>query len=355
MVSIKLENVSKVFGQVKALDGVNLDIADGEFVVFLGPSGGGKSTLLLIVAGIYKPTTGHVYFDSEDVTDLPPKDRNVGMVFQSYALYPHMTVYDNIAFPLKLKKMPRNEIDRKVRDVAKLMRIDHLLDRRPSQLSGGQQQRVALARALAKEPSVLLLDEPLSNLDALLRINMRAELKRLQRELRVTTIYVTHDQVEAMSMADKIVVINEGRIQQVGGPDEIYGKPANTFVATFIGTLPMNLIPCTLTWEADGGVLVCPGFKYRVPSGIAKNLKGDEVYLGIRPEHVEVVGDGDVKAKVVVFEPLGKDAVITAQIDEHIIKVITKPEVRVSPGDVIGLRLPPEKLFIYDRGTGQLL
>ena len=235
MVEVRLEKVTKRFGRVVALDSVSLVFEDGKFTPLLGPSGSGKTTLLYTVAGIYKPTSGRIYFDGEDVTDLPPNKRNVGLVFQNYALYPHMTVYDNIAFPLRLRKMPERKIDERVREIAKLLHIDELLDRYPSQLSGGQQQRVALARALVKEPTVLLLDEPLSNLDALLRIMIRAELKRLQKDLGITTIYVTHDQAEALSMADTVVVIDKGRIQQVDTPQNVYNRPRNLFVASFIG------------------------------------------------------------------------------------------------------------------------
>ncbi|MEM4563275.1 MAG: ABC transporter ATP-binding protein, partial [Thermofilum sp.] len=236
MVTVRLENVSKIFrGGVEAVRDLNLEVKDGEFMVLLGPSGCGKTTTLLMIAGVYKPSKGYIYFDDKIVNDLEPKDRNIGMVFQSYALYPHMTVYENIAFPLRLKKLPKEEIDRRVREAASMLRIENLLDRRPSQLSGGQQQRVALARAIVKRPSLFLMDEPLSNLDAKIRVEVRAELKRLQRELGITTIYVTHDQAEAMSLADRIAVMNEGRLQQVGTPDELYYKPANTFVAGFIG------------------------------------------------------------------------------------------------------------------------
>ncbi|MDK2383704.1 MAG: ABC transporter ATP-binding protein, partial [Candidatus Korarchaeota archaeon] len=231
MVSVRLVDLTKRFGRVVAVDHLNLEVAHGEFVALLGPSGCGKTTTLLMIAGIYRPTEGYIYFDDRVVNDLEPKDRNVGMVFQTYALYPHMKVFDNIAFPLKLKKVPKEEIERKVRRVAELLHIEDLLDRKPSQLSGGQQQRVALARALVKEPDLFLMDEPLSNLDAKLRVEMRGELKRLQKDLGITTIYVTHDQLEAMTMADRIAVLNNGRLQQYGPPEELYRKPANKFGA----------------------------------------------------------------------------------------------------------------------------
>ncbi|HIP56630.1 MAG TPA: ABC transporter ATP-binding protein [Ignisphaera aggregans] len=361
MVRVKLDHVSKYFGRVRAVEDFNLLIRDGEFVTLLGPSGCGKSTTLLMIAGIYKPTKGRIYFDDQDVTDLPPKDRNVGMVFQSYALYPHMTVYENIAFPLRLKKMPKNEIDRKVREIAKFLKIDHLLDRKPAQLSGGQQQRVALARALVKEPDVLLLDEPLSNLDALLRVYMRAELKRLQKELKVTTVYVTHDQVEALSMSDRIVVMNEGRIQQVGTPDEIYSHPANTFVASFIGTPPMNLIPCTYQETEQGPILKCPGFVYQLPPKAAEVMasrSSDEVYLGIRPEDIEIVEGGarHAEAVVLVVEPLGKDLIVTASLgDDCVIKIATSPTKLLASGQSIGLRFRENRIHVFDKKTGKAL
>ncbi|MCD6301488.1 MAG: ABC transporter ATP-binding protein [Staphylothermus sp.] len=355
MVSVKLNKVSKYFGKVKAVDEVTLYIKDGEFVTLLGPSGCGKTTTLLMIAGIYKPTRGRIYFDDIDVTDIPPKDRNVGMVFQSYALYPHMTVYNNIAFPLKLKKLPKNEIDRKVREVARLLKIDHLLDRKPSQLSGGQQQRVALARALVKEPDVLLLDEPLSNLDALLRVYMRAELKRLQKTLGITAIYVTHDQIEALSMSDRIVVMNEGRIQQIGTPDEIYSKPANTFVASFIGTPPMNLIPCRVT---SGKALECPGFKYVFEDEIAEKIlkEHNEIYLGIRPEDVLITSkeDSDTEAVILVVEPIGKDLVVTLQLgDEQTIKFLTPSSTKMNPGDKVYLKFRRDRIHLFDKETGR--
>ncbi len=256
MSSVRLENITKIFPpNVVAVNNVNLKIEKGEFFVLLGPSGCGKTTTLRIIAGLEKPTKGRVYIDEQDVTDLPPRKRDVAMVFQTWALYPHMKVYDNIAFPLKLRKVPKDEIDRKVREVAKLLRIEELLDRYPKQLSGGQQQRVALARALVRNPRVWLMDEPLSNLDALLRVQMRAELKRLQKELKITTVYVTHDQVEAMTMADRIAVMNAGRVLQIGTPHEVYHYPKTKFVAGFIGSPPMNFIKAVFDFKEGSYVL----------------------------------------------------------------------------------------------------
>ncbi len=360
MVRVKLDGLSKYFGEVKAVDNLNLSIKDGEFVAFLGPSGCGKTTTLLMIAGIYRPTKGRIYFDDMDITNIAPKDRNVGMVFQSYALYPHMKVYDNIAFPLKLKKLPKNEIDRKVKQVAKLMQIDHLLDRYPRQLSGGQQQRVALARALVKDAYVLLMDEPLSNLDAKLRILMRAELKKLQKELEVTTIYVTHDQVEAMSMADRIAVMNEGRLQQYSTPDELYDKPANIFVAGFIGSPPMNLIDATFR-EDSGGYLVDAGsFKLRLEPGMGEvvknNLTGQEIIFGARPENMEIVEaaeDNTIEGTVYVLEPLGRDLIVNVKVNDYMIKALTKPGVNLNPGDKVWLKVDLDKIHIFDKKTGK--
>ncbi len=361
MVRVTLDNVSKFFGKVKAVVDLNLEIRDGEFVALLGPSGCGKTTTLLMVAGIYKPTKGRILFDDEDVTDLPPKDRNIGMVFQSYALYPHMTVYDNIAFPLKLKKVPKQEIDRKVKEVAKLLQIDELLNRKPAQLSGGQRQRVALGRALVKEPDVLLLDEPLSNLDAKLRILMRAEIKRLQKELGITTIYVTHDQVEAMSMADRIAVMNKGRLQQYADPQTLYNKPANLFVAGFIGSPPMNLVEGSIVEENGTYYFVSSSFKYRLPNDIGEIVasKTGEVILGIRPEDVKIVlGNGDdnvINGTVYVVEPLGRDLLVNVKVGDTLFKILAPADLSLEPGQEVLLAPHEKKIHIFDKKTGQAL
>ena len=358
MVKVTLDNVSKFFGKVKAVVDLNLKIGDGEFIALLGPSGCGKTTTLLMVAGIYKPTKGRILFDDRDVTRLPPRDRNVGMVFQSYALYPHMTVYDNIAFPLRLKKVPKNEIDRKVRQVAKLLRIEELLNRKPSQLSGGQQQRVALGRALVKEPDVLLLDEPLSNLDAKLRVIMRAELKRLQKELKVTTIYVTHDQVEAMSMADKIAVMNAGRLQQYAEPSELYNKPANLFVAGFIGSPPMNFVEGSIK-EVNGEYYFdSEHFKLKLPSEIGGIVlsKTSEVIMGFRPENAKIIKEeqpNTIQGKVYVVEPLGKDVIVNVKIGEILVKILARPGIEIAPGQNIWLQLNMNKIHFFEKGTGK--
>jgi len=358
LVRVKLDHLSKYFGSVRAVDDLNLEIKDGEFVALLGPSGCGKTTTLLMIAGIYKPTKGRIYFDDVDITELPPKDRNVGMVFQSYALYPHMKVYDNIAFPLKLKKMPKDEIDRRVRSVAKMLQIDHLLDRYPRQLSGGQQQRVALARALVKDACVLLMDEPLSNLDAKLRIMMRAEIKRLQKELKITTIYVTHDQVEAMSMADRIAVLNEGKLQQYSTPDELYNKPVNVFVAGFIGAPPMNLIDATFKVESDGYYIDAGSFKLKLREDLGeivrKHLSSSEIIFGVRPEHIEistVKQPNTIEGTVYVLEPLGRDLIINVKTGDHIIKAVARPGINLTPSQKIWLVIDYDKIHIFDKKT----
>ncbi len=354
MVRVRLENLTKVFGKVVAVNNLNLDIKDGEFVALLGPSGCGKTTTLLMIAGIYKPTKGYIYFDDQVVNDLPPKDRNIGMVFQSYALYPHMTVYDNIAFPLKLKGLSKDYIDKKVHEVAKLLRIENLLDRKPAQLSGGQQQRVALARALAKEPQLFLMDEPLSNLDAKLRIYMRAELKRLQRELGITTIYVTHDQVEAMTMADRIAVMRHGVLQQYGTPDELYNNPANVFVAGFIGAPPMNFLEASVE-EQDGKiVLAASGMRIELPDHMAEALRKAgppaEVIVGIRPEDI-TVGKGPYKGVVYVTEPLGRDVLVHLRVGDDIVRAFAPPGTEHEIGATLSFDINMEKLHVFDKAS----
>ncbi|MCE4612975.1 MAG: ABC transporter ATP-binding protein [Desulfurococcales archaeon] len=355
MVEVRLERVSKRFGRVVAVNNVNLQFPDGKFSALLGPSGSGKSTILYLIAGIYKPTLGKILFGDRDVTELPPKDRNVGLVFQNYALYPHMTVYDNIAFPLRLKKIDENAINDKVNNVSKLLRIQDLLERYPHQLSGGQQQRVALARALVKEPEVLLLDEPLSNLDALLRLTIRAEIKRLQQKLEITAIHVTHDQAEAMSMADYIAVIDRGSVQQVGSPWEVYNKPRNLFVATFMGSPPSNVLPGRIVrengiWIDVGGSMVKP------PERMVELLREselDDVIVAFRPEHASIVKEPEegyisIPAEVFVTEPLGRESIVTAMVGGSSVKVLMPPEAEFKPGESVYIQIQPDKLMLFD-------
>ena len=358
MAKVKVDNVVKIYSKnVVALRGITFEVKDKEFFVLLGPSGCGKTTTLRIIAGLEKPTSGRVFIDDFDVTDLPPKDRDVAMVFQTWALYPHMSVYKNIAFPLKIRGMSREEIDKRVREIARLLQIEELLDRMPKQLSGGQQQRVALARALVRKPKVWLLDEPLSNLDALLRVHMRAELKKLQRDVGVTAIYVTHDQVEAMTIADRIAVMRSGEIMQLGSPLEIYHKPRNVFVASFIGTPPMNLMRGSLVENEsiyiDGG-----DWKYKVPErykSLLKDYIGKDVILGFRPENARISGnpiEGSIEGEVYVIEPLGSEVIIDLRVGDTIVKVKApiSEELLKLKGKVYILP-QEEKIHIFDART----
>jgi len=356
VVRVRLERVSKRFGRVVALKEVTLEFEDGSFSALLGPSGSGKTTLLYLIAGIYKPSTGRIYFDDRDVTMLPPNKRNVGLVFQNYALYPHMTVYENIAFPLRLRKLPKRVIDEKVREVAKMLHIDSLLDRYPSQLSGGQQQRVAMARALVKEPDVLLLDEPLSNLDALLRVKIRAELKRLQRDIGITTIYVTHDQSEALALADKIVVIDSGVVQQVGTPEEVYNNPRNLFVAGFIGSPPANLL--TGRVEKGSGCAIVAGQRVCPDLPISALLELlEEVIVAFRPEHARLdeapggAGMVSFEGEVYAVETLGRENIVTLMVDSVPVKVITPPDMMPREGSRMFIVVPVSKLKFFDPKT----
>ncbi len=360
MVEVELVRVTKRFGRVTAVRDINLSFPDGKFTALLGPSGSGKSTLLYLIAGIYKPTRGKILFDGRDVTGLKPNERNVGLVFQNYALYPHMTVYENIAFPLRLRRVPEAEIKRRVREVAQFLAIEKLLDRYPAQLSGGQQQRVALARALVKRPAVLLLDEPLSNLDALLRIRIRSELKRIQKELGITAIYVTHDQSEALAMADKIVVINEGVVQQEGTPEEVYREPRNVFVATFIGNPPANVFMARVDKREEPCVILLGG-KYCPRGALAEKLRSlDAVLVGFRPEDAVLDGvrkPGNVTIEGIVYtvEPLGRENIITLRIDGELVKIVTPPTVNPAAGSRLTIGVPREKLLLFDPETGRNL
>jgi len=361
MVEVRLEEVTKRFGNVLAVDRITLKVRDKEFIVLLGPSGCGKTTTLRLIAGLEKVTSGRIYFgdklvDDGETTYVTPQRRNVSMVFQSYALFPHMNVFENIAFPARIKKLPKEEIKKRVNELAELLKIKDLLDRKPHELSGGQQQRVALARALMIEPSVLLLDEPLANLDAKLRVYMRAELKRLQREFKCTTIYVTHDQVEAMSMADRIVVMNQGRIQQVGTPDDLYNRPANLFVAGFIGSPPMNLLDCTV----DGREFLNFGaFKIKMPEDwIAVTQGVGEAIYGIRPQDIKVYKErreGAIEFVVYVTEPLGDRIVLTLVKDDLWIKALAPPEFTVEMGDKVWILFNFEKAHLFDKRSEKLL
>ncbi len=352
---VKLENLSKRWGKVVGADHINLDIDDGEFVAFLGPSGCGKTTTLLMVAGIYKPTEGTIRFGERVVNQLEPKDRNIGMVFQSYALYPHMTVFQNISYPLKLQKTPKEEMKKRAQKVADMMDIGHLMDRKPAQLSGGQQQRVALGRALIKEPTLLLFDEPLSNLDARLRLTMRAEIKRLQMDLCITSIYVTHDQVEAMTMADRIAVMKDGKLQAYASPDELYDRPRTLFVAGFIGNPPMNFIDVDFV-RANGDYHIRrQGFDVIVPPDRGeKAVSKEKVIIGIRPEDV-TIADRGVAGEIYVLEPLGRDDLVNVKIGESQIHVLADPTLGLKVGDNIALNFNTNKIHFFDPQTKKSL
>ena len=344
MARIELKNVRKSWIGATAVDRIDLAIDDGAFVAVLGPSGCGKTTTLLMLAGIYSPTTGDIAFDGARVNDVEARDRNVGIVFQSYALYPSMSVLENIMFPLRFKKVERAEAERRAREIAALVRIDALLDRRPSQLSGGQQQRVALARALVKRPHLLLLDEPLSNLDASLRLSMRTEIRRIQRELGVTTILVTHDQIEATTMADRIVVMNAGRVEQEGTAKDLYERPETLFVANFVGSPPINLFDGQ---AADGTIKV-----HQAVLPLSAPAHG-EVVLGIRPESVHVDELG-TPARLVAIEPMGREVLYTADSAMGVIRFIEAgAEARHREGEDLALAFSAGGTLLFDKTSGR--
>jgi len=348
---VELENLTKRWGTVTGADSMNLDIKDGEFVAFLGPSGCGKTTTLLMVAGIYKPTAGHIYFDGREVNKMAPKDRNIGMVFQSYALYPHMNVFKNISYPLKLKKVPMGEMKQRTQKVADLMGIGHLMDRKPAQLSGGQQQRVALGRALVKEPGLLLFDEPLSNLDARLRLSMRSEIKRLQMELGITSIYVTHDQVEAMTMADRIAVMKGGKLQAYDTPEELYDRPRTMFIGGFVGNPPMNFVRLEVSVRDGQFIGQRDGLKLSISPDRGEKVTGrGEVVMGIRPEDVTIADEG-VPGEVYVVEPLGRDDLVDVLVAEQHIHVLADPGLGLRIGDTVNLKFNTNKLQFFDPET----
>ncbi|RME79364.1 MAG: ABC transporter ATP-binding protein [Chloroflexi bacterium] len=348
---VELENLTKRWGDAIGADGVNLEVDHGEFVAFLGPSGCGKTTTLLMIAGIYKPTAGVIRFDGQVVNKLAPKDRNIGMVFQSYALYPHMNVFQNISYPLKLKKVPQEEMRKRVERVAEMMGIGHLLDRKPAQLSGGQQQRVALGRALVKEPQLLLFDEPLSNLDARLRLSMRSEIKRLQLDLGITSIYVTHDQVEAMTMADRIAVMKDGKVQAYDRPEELYDRPRTLFIAGFIGNPPMNFVDVEVVQVDNTFHARRQGLDLPLPADRGEKAAQDRpVIMGIRPEDVSIADEG-IAGEVYVVEPLGRDDLVDVQINGAHLRVLADPALNLRIGDQVKLKINTDKVQFFDPQT----
>jgi multiple sugar transport system ATP-binding protein len=352
MAEVRFESVRKTFGKVPAVDDVDLNVAEGEFMVLLGPSGCGKTTLLRCLAGLEKMDGGRVRIGAQDATDLPPRRRKIAMVFQSYAVFPHMTVYKNIAFGLKMQKEKKATIEERVQSTAELLHIEDFLDRYPAQLSGGQRQRVAVARALATKSDVLLMDEPLSNLDALLRMEMRAELKALLQKLDATTIYVTHDQVEALSMGDRIAVMSSGRIVQVDSPLAVYDNPADMFVGGFIGTPPMNFLEAEVAPNGGAPVVRLSGGAFPLRATGADTLAGRKLVLGIRAESIGVEtapGEGLLHATLVVLEPLGSHNLLTVRSGEDTVKVSVRPDLFPEPGADIWLRIEPGRIRWMDR------
>jgi multiple sugar transport system ATP-binding protein len=347
--SVRFEHVTKRYGKVEAVRDLNLEIPDGQFMTLVGPSGCGKSTTLNMLAGLDDVTEGEIYIDGEPISHVPPGERDIAMVFQSYALYPHMSVRDNLAFALKVRHEPPDAIRQKVDRAAKALGIDELLDRKPRQLSGGQRQRVALGRALVREPRLFLLDEPLSNLDAKLRVQMRAELKLLFDRLETTVVYVTHDQAEAMTMSDRVAIFDKGVVQQVGPPLTLYERPANLFVAGFLGSPPMNFLDASL----NDGLLRGEGFAFQPPAwanGIDANRP---LRLGIRPEDLLLTGaDGQAPAQVTLIEAMGSSTILYANLGERLVAIETGKDVRARVGETIGLHVEPERLHLFDPASG---
>jgi multiple sugar transport system ATP-binding protein len=353
MASVAIRDVTKAFGALEVIHGVTVNIGDGEFVVLVGPSGCGKSTLLRMIAGLENITSGEIRIGDRVVNHLPPKERDIAMVFQNYALYPHMTVAANMAFSLKLRGAPRAEIDARVNGAADILGLGPLLARYPRQLSGGQRQRVAMGRAIVRDPQVFLFDEPLSNLDAKLRVAMRIEIKELHQRLKTTTVYVTHDQIEAMTMADRIVVMHDGIIEQIGAPLELYDRPQNLFVAGFIGSPAMNFLKGAirangaLEFEGAGGV--------RLPLAAApRGSDGREVVYGVRPEHFTIADDG-ADAQVQVIEPTGSELQVVAKLGGEDIIAVFRERYAFKPGDKIRLKPDPRLVHLFDEPTGQRL
>jgi ABC-type sugar transport system ATPase subunit len=370
LTTLRIRNLTKKYGNVTALENFSLDINSGEFMVLLGPSGCGKTTVLRCVSGLTDPTGGEIFIGNELVNDLPPKDRDVAMVFQNYSLYPHMNVYENIAFPLKMRKTERHKIDERVRNIANLLNIESLLDRKPKEISGGQMQRVALGRALVRKPKIFLMDEPLSNLDAKLRTEMRVEIKKLQKKVGITTLYITHDQVEAMSMADSIGVMQSGRLHQLGSPNTIYNLPANQFVASFIGMPPMNFIECKIIRKASeiyltlspwhgtdtkqDNVLDVPN----ILADILTNLQEDTILLGIRPKDILLLKSNQefhglkLKGQISFMEMLGDESIAELRLGENLIKTTninsTLDELPVSSEVTLGVSEDKIGLFTKD-------
>ncbi len=363
MAQIKLENLTKQFGSLVALDQINLEIQEQEFLVLLGPTGAGKTTTLRCTMGLEKPDEGLIYLDGEPVNSVSSAERDLAFVFQNYALYPRKTVYGNIAFPLEARNYSKTEMDEAINRVTTLLRINHLLDRFPSQLSGGEQQRVALARAMVRRPRAFLMDEPLTNLDFKLRAQMRGELKRIQRDLATTFFYVSNDQLEAMSLGDRIAILNEGVLQQIGPPQAVYEKPINLFVARFIGSTRMNILPCA--YQAHQQILVGQDGSWQIPlsngrsEAIVANGNTDALIFGIRPEDLSLsVSDSDpdhLQGQVYVAEPLGDRIIYDIQIGQGMVKIKTPPTVSLANKETVKLKVNLARSHLFDRRTEQLI
>lgn len=360
---IKIKNLTKRFGDVSAVHNLNLEVKEGGFLVLLGPSGCGKTTTLRCIAGLASPDEGEIYIANRLVNDLSPKDRDVAMVFQNYALYPHMTVFDNMAFPLRMAKIPKDEVEKSVRHTLELLKISHLSKRKPNQLSGGEAQRVAVGKAIVRKPKVFLMDEPLSNVDAKLRLYMRTELKSLQKHVMITTIYVTHDQAEAMTMGDRVAVMNRGRIEQVAPPEEIYDYPDNIFVGGFVGSPPMNFIDCSLTEKKgaaflDAGVFTLPLLP-NMKKMIQKTATSSELVLGVRPEDLMIgksrTQERFIEAYVYMVEPLGSEIIVDLKLEENILKVRVPPTVKVNFGENVWAGFRMNKIRVFDKKTEKTL
>ena len=343
MAVVKLENVSKSWGDFKAVDDFNLTIEDEEFLVLLGPSGCGKTTTMRMIAGLEELSSGTIKIDDVVVNDLEPKDRDVSMVFQSYGLYPNMSVFENIRFPLKIRKIKKSLHEKLVMRVVKMVELEKFLKRKPAELSGGQKQRVALARALVRNPNIFLMDEPLSNLDAKLRVSTRAQIKHLQNKLKITTIYVTHDQVEAMTLADRVVVMNNGKIQQIGSPKEIYNRPFNTFVASFIGSPPMNLIPISIRNKTS----ISQDLKF---SKI--NIKDGKYTLGFRAEDASIEKTGNFTGPIYSIELLGDSTIVTLNIKNNLLHIKTSNNFSSKIGEIVSVKIPNSLCHFFDSKTG---
>ena len=349
--ALTVHRLSKQFGANEILKDISFEVGEGEFCILLGPSGCGKSTLLRLIAGLEKPSSGEILFDGQRIEHLPPRERNIAFVFQSYALYPHMTVFDNLAFSLKLSGEPGAEIAAKVRDAARLLEIENLLERRPHSLSGGQRQRVALGRAIVRQPQIFLFDEPLSNLDAALRATMRVELARLHRRLGTTIVYVTHDQAEALTLGEKIIVLHQGSIQQIGSPADIYQRPANTQVASFVGSPQMNLLRGTV--DGSGSIFHCGGVRLNLTAIFARplpQLAGNSVAIGVRPEDfqlAEPTGQSWICGDVEIIEDLGSDRFLHVRCDSVELIARTGRESTVKQGDMVGFTVAPEQVHVF--------